>query len=242
MTQDHDWLTLHRVRFPEVVDGVGKPFPGPAAADLWRFAPQSATNDDGLVTFAHEIWGGFGLYPSREAAEEVLHAPDQHLPFLDQTVEAWHALAVPYAHRGVVKWRDEVETDSAISVASSDPKGPLVIMTTAGFTLPPDPDGMARIVDFVQGVLDVQEHYGTLPGNRRRGVFSAGGVDGREGCTMSLWESDADMLNAAYRSGVHKEQLARHQAEPMFDRSSFTRARVIASKGMWDGSDPVAGL
>lgn len=240
MAQTHDWLTLHWVRFPEVVDGLGKPLPGPSAAELWRFAPQSIANSEGMVTFAHETWGGFGLYPSREAAEAVLAAPSDHLPFLDRTVEAWHALAVPYAHRGAVKWRDEIETDSAITVAPSDPKGPLVILTTAGFDRPPEPDTMARFVDFTQGVLDVLDHYGTLPGNRRRGAFSAGGVDGREGCTMSLWESDQHMMNAAYRSGVHKQQLARHQADPMFDRSSFTRARVVASRGTWDGIDPAA--
>jgi len=50
------------------------------------------------------------------------------------------------------------------------------------------------------------------------------------------------MKRAAYKSGVHKAQLARHQGSALFDRSSFTRGRVMASRGAWGGVDPVSGL
>lgn len=50
------------------------------------------------------------------------------------------------------------------------------------------------------------------------------------------------MIGAAYKSGIHKAQLERHQSSPLFDHSSFTRARILASKGTWDGTDPIDEL
>lgn len=239
MSDCHHWLTLHTVRFAEALNGVNTPMPGPASADVWRFAPRLQLKPDG-ATCNDATWGGFALYDSQESAEAVFHDPAAHLPFLDRTVEAWHAIAVPYAHRGSVHWRSEVETDSAIRAALKDPKGTLAILTSAGFDTsngPPDP---ARLMRFFEGVRDVIEAYRTLPSNLQADVFPCGPVDGREGCTMSLWRSDKEMMAAAYKSGVHKRELDYQNEYSHFDRSSFTRARVIASKGTWGGVDPAA--
>lgn len=241
MIVDHDWLTLHRVKFSEEIDGNGNPMPGPKNAQLWRFAPYSPIGPNGFRTNISDIWGGFGLYKSKAEAEAVFSEPKEHLPFLDGVVEAWHSIVVPYAHRGAVKWRDTIEEDSAIRIAPVDPKGPLVIMTSAGYTNP-GPEDMERMKAFTAGIDAVINFYGTLPDNLRRAIFAAGAVDGREGCTMTLWRNDKAMMGAAYRSGVHKEQLAKHQDSALFDHSSFTRGRVVASKGIWDGADPVAEL
>jgi len=241
MTNNHDWLTLHRVKFSEEIDGNGNPMPGPADAQFWRFAPQSPTGPDGLRTNISDIWGGFGLYKSKAEAEAVFNDPKAHLPFLDRTAEAWHSIVVPYAHRGAVQWREMVEEDSAIKVAPVDPKGPLVVMTTAGHA-DPAPEDTDRMKAFIAGIDEVIDFYGSLPDNLRRGIFAAGAVDGLEGCTMTLWRNDKAMMGAAYKNGVHKEQLARHQHSALFDRSSFTRGRVVASRGTWDGVDPMAEL
>ena len=37
-------------------------------------------------------------------------------------------------------------------------------------------------------------------------------------------------------------QMDRSQGGAMFDYSSFTRGRIVASKGAWDGADPVAEI
>ena len=241
MANDHDWITLHRVKFPEVIDGAGKPLPGPANAQIWRFAPLSKIGANGHFTSRNDSWGGFALHSSRDEAKAVFDDPESHLPFLDRATEAWHAIAIPYTHRGAVKWRGVVQENSAISVAPVDPKGPLVVITSAGYT-DPGPEDEARIKAFCAGIMDVIDFYGTLPGNLRRGVFSGSGVDGREGCTISLWRDDISMMSAAYKSGAHKVQLDQHQSSALFDYSSFTRGRVIASKGAWDGMDPVDEL
>ncbi|MEZ5739045.1 MAG: hypothetical protein R3E68_05960 [Burkholderiaceae bacterium] len=186
-------------------------------------------------------WGGFGLYPSRAAAEAVFNSPDAYFTVQGRPIEEWHALVIPYAHRGGVKLRDEVQNDSAIKVAQEDPKGPLVILTTAGYTSR-GPAELPRIIKFFAGIEAVLAFYSTHPGNLRLAHFLGAGVDGRDGLTMTLWRDDESMYSAAYQEGEHRRQLNIHRDTPLFDRSSFTRARVVSSKGTWDGLDPVKAI
>ncbi len=211
--------------------------PGPRTADVWRFAPSSKIGPSGY-TCEDPVWGGFGLYTSRQDAEDVIKSPARPLPFLENAVEAWHGLVIPYAHRGAVKWREDVQTDSAIRPAAADPKGPLIVITSAGYDTA-ETATPSRVMAFVKAVQNMVDHYRTLPGNIRADVFSAGQVDGREGCTVSLWADDKAMMAAAYKGGEHKAQLDYHKATPHFDHSSFTRGRIVASTGTWDGADPV---
>ncbi|PWJ20457.1 hypothetical protein [Jannaschia seohaensis] len=237
----HDWIVFHRVRFATPINGTGAPLPGPAGATCWRFYPASPLGPDGMRTNVSAEWGGFGLYPSREAAEEVFAAPERHLPFLAEAEEAYHLLLVPYAHRGQVNWRGSVLDGETLAVAPEDPKGPLVVFTSAGYDNP-GPEDVPRIKTFLREVDNVVSYYGTLPGNLRRAVYSGPGVDGHDGMTVSLWRSDAAMLAAAYKDGHHRDQMEYQRDPGHFDRSSFTRARVLSSLGSWDGADPVAEL
>jgi hypothetical protein len=87
--------------------------------------------------------------------------------------------------------------------------------------------------------MEVRDYYATLPGNHRAAVYSGGRVDGRSGVTATLWASDQAMMNAAYRPGHHRTQMEYQRKVGHFDFSSFTRARILAAKGTWDGADPV---
>ncbi len=238
MTENHDWLTLHRVKFSDVIDGRGKPMPPPTNAQIWRFSPEAPLQENGFRACEGDIWGGFALYRSKREAEAVFDDPHAHMPFLDRAVTAWHALVLPYAHRGGVQWRDEVQHDSAIKVASSDPRGPLVVMTSAGY-IDPGPKDFARMKAFSFGIEDVLNYYGTLQGNLRHALFNGIDVDGREGITMTLWRDDMAMMAAAYKPGGHKDQLDIHSRSALFDHSSFTRGRVVASKGTWGDGNPI---
>jgi heme-degrading monooxygenase HmoA len=80
---------------------------------------------------------------------------------------------------------------------------------------------------------------GHAPGCIANQVFTPHTV-GDDGVTMSIWRDDASMLAAAYQKGDHRSQLDRHKALPLFDRSSFTRFRILESRGSWNGSDPAA--
>ena len=46
------------------------------------------------------------------------------------------------------------------------------------------------------------------------------------------------MLNASYRRDLHRNHVDRHKSTDVFDRSSFTRCRILDSSGQWNGIDP----
>lgn len=236
--QVNDFVVFHRVRFATPLNGVGHPLPGPKTAEAWRFYPAAVLGENGLPTFVSDEWGGFGIYRTQEAAEEVFMNPEEHLGFLDETVEAFHALAVPYAHHGKVDWRGEFLENATFAIAPSDPGGPLMVLTSAGYDNP-GPAEVPRIARFYEAVIEVRDYYATLPGNIRGAVYSGGRVDGRSGMTVTLWGSDEAMRTAAYRPGHHRTQMDYQRQVGHFDFSSFTRARILATKGSWDGGDPV---
>jgi hypothetical protein len=229
----HDWMTLHRMRFPRSFDATHDSFDAPSEATCWRFCPSLIVGENGLPTWNSDVWGGLGLYSSYRAAKEIFDAPEIHLPCVSDAIEQWHALLLPIAHRGEVKWRDAVELASAVRPANDDPGGRLVVITTAGYNSR-GADQFPRIAAFMQGILQVVEFYGGLEANLCSDVF-AGGFDERDGFTFSLWHDNASMQHAAYQPGVHRALMDRSRDGSLFDRSSFTRARLMASSGSWDG-------
>jgi len=146
-------MTLHRIRFARSFDATRDSFDAPSAAKCWRFCPSLVLGDNDLPTWNSGAWGGLGLYSSHQAAQDVFDAPATHLPCANEAIEQWHALLLPFAHRGEVKWRD-----------------------------------------------------------------------------------DATMQRAAYQPGVHRALMDRRRDGSLFGRSSFTRARLMASSGSWDGN------
>jgi hypothetical protein len=234
-TQGHDWITLHRFRFPVPVSARERTFAPVPGADVWRFCPQHSPGPDGLVTLVSDIWGGLGIWSDRAAAEAMLSDPGAAMPWLSEASAAWHCLALPVSHRGQVDWRGHVEDGTAIRPAPVDPGGPLAIVTSAGFRSRA-PEMLPRIRRFVAGVTEVMEWFERLPANLRRDVFN--GPDGRGGFTVSLWSDDDAMRTAAYHPGRHRGRIDEYRDGALMDYSSFTRLRVLDSRGDWDG-DPL---
>src|SRR5262249_27348936 len=100
------------------------------------------------------------------------------------------------------------------------------------------PDQRPRIARFVKGIQDVLDFYGAYDGNLRR-VSTNGGFDLRDGFTVTLWRDDKAMNQAEDGEGTHRTFIDMSRDGSLFDRSSFTRARIVRSSGSWDG-DPVA--
>jgi hypothetical protein len=236
---NHHWITLHRVRFPDRVSAHDQTFEAPALPECWRFCPGQDLGDNGLPTWTSDVWGGLGIHETRANAEAMIVNPAAHLPWLSEAVEDWHGLAIPVAHHGAVKWRAGVEEDSALRTASGPQPGQMIVVTTAGFNSR-DPGQIPRITRFAKGVQEVIDYYGTREGNIRLDVFN-GGFDGRDGFTLTIWNDDKAMIAAAYKPGVHKAWMDQSKDGSLFDRSSFTRARLVSSYGTWDGS-PVVGI
>jgi hypothetical protein len=143
-----------------------------------------------------------GIYDRRDEAETMLAAAREQLPFLGETVEEWHAVLVPFTHRGQVNWRGIVEDGTAIHVGSNPPAGPLAVITSAGYNAR-TPDQRPRIVRFVKGIQEALDFYGAHDGNLRR-PSTSGGFDSREGFTVTLWRDDKAMTQAAYGEGMHR--------------------------------------
>jgi|LGOV01.1.fsa_nt_gb hypothetical protein len=198
-----------------------------------------SVGDDGLPLWDSDTWCGLAVHGSKAEAEAMFKAPEDYLPLHSTTVEHWHALAIPVTHRGSLNWHGEVETNSAIRTADEDPKGPLMVLTTAGY-ISRDAETIPRIRRFMRGVEDVIDFFGEQDANVRRDVFN-GGFDQKEGFTISLWKNDEAMMKTAYWQGIHRTLMDESRDGSMFDRSSFTRARIVSSSGSWDG-DPLLSM
>lgn len=235
----YSWLTVHRVHFKSEHTAMdfGLP-PGPPGAAAWRFGPHAPLGDDGFRTRISQEWGGIAFYDSRAAAEAVIADPSAHLGFLEETDEDWHALAAVVSDRGRRDWATTTESTPELAPLDSDPGGRLAVITTAGYEPRPDGSLDPRVKPFLAKIAEVVRHYGTLEDNLARCLFNANGWP--SGMTFTIWKTDAGMMKAAYREGTHAAYLRQHRAEPMFDFSSFTRLRLLASSGSWDGADPAA--
>jgi hypothetical protein len=109
----------------------------------------------------------------------------------------------------------------------------LAVITSAGYNGRPA-DNRPRIERFVKGIQDVLGFYGECGGNLRR-ASTNGGFDARDGFTVTLWRDDKAMTQAAYGEGAHRTFMDMSRDGSLFDRSSFTRARLVMSSGSWDG-------
>jgi len=123
------------------------------------------------------------------------------------------------------------------TLATHERHGALFVMTTAGVRVGPALD-MARVIDFRVHVDKVHAWLQTVDGRVASQVFAPHTV-GDDGVTMSLWRSDAAMVNAMYRPGTHRTQIERQKRDVLADRTSFTRLRVLQTRGRWGGVDPV---
>src|SRR5690606_14197980 len=155
--------------------------------------------------------------------------PGRFMPFLGETIEAWHALLLPVAHRGECNHFDRECPGPLVQPHDDDPGGPLVVMTTAGFDLGPDLD-MDRVVDFRRNVDRVRLSAAAADGNLARQVF-APHTPGDDGVTITVWRDDAAMSAFAYRPGEHRGQIDRYKRERTADRTSFTRLRAARTRG-----------
>jgi hypothetical protein len=60
--------------------------------------------------------------------------------------------------------------------------------------------------------------------------------------TFTLWRSAAAMRDFAYtRGGAHSAAIAADRDRPFHHESAFVRFRPYASRGSWDGRDPLSG-
>lgn len=231
------FATVHRIRFRDVTTPEMLPLAAnPVSALSWKIGSSGPVGANGY-RLPGPVWYAVGLYRELAEAQAGVASRLEYLPFLPEAVESWHAVLAPFAHKGECNHLDRSQPGSLFEVGSPDSGGSCLVITTAGFVLGPD-FKVERAIDFRRHVDMTEERLRQADGCRRTGVFTPHTV-GDDGMTISIWRDDASMLAAAYRPGPHRAQVDRHLAEPVVDRTSFTRFRVLDSCGQWDGADPL---
>jgi heme-degrading monooxygenase HmoA len=202
----------------------------------WKFGPDGPVGPNGY-RLPSDVWCGVALFADEAAAEAAFERPDRHVPSLSNTLENWHALLRPIAHRGECNHLSREQPGLIFDVDGEDTGGPLFVMTTAGFNIGPDLD-FARVVDFRVNVDKVHDSLQSVAGRIASQVFTPHTV-GDDGVTMTFWRSDEDMIATMYRPGAHRTQMERYKQSKTADRTSFTRFRVLRTAGTWGGEDPM---
>lgn len=231
------FATVHWMRFASVM--TPEHFPvveRPGACIGWKIGWDGPLGGDGM-RLPSEVWCAVALFADAESGRSALSSLDKFLPFASQAVECWHALLLPVTHRGACNHLDRDDPGLIFEPARSDPGGPVLVMTTAGFDLGPTFD-LARVVDFRQNVDRVRQWMGAAPGFVVAQVLTPQ-TRGDDGVTMSLWSDDSTMASVMYGPGAHRTQLDRYRKEKTADRTSFTRLRVLETSGTWHGVDPL---
>jgi len=208
----------------------------PAGALSWKIGSSGPVGPNGY-RLPGNVWCAVGLYSELDAAQTALQTKDQFMSFLTDAIESWHALLLPIMHRGECNHLDRTQPGTLFEVDQNDPGGPCMVITTAGFEGGPELK-IERVIDFRRNVDMTNEWMAKTDGCLASQVFTPHTV-GDDGFTMSIWRDDACMLKAAYHPGIHRSQLDQHKKENAFDRSSFTRFRVMDTCGQWNGRDPV---
>ncbi len=115
---------------------------------------------------------------------------------------------------------------------------PFVALTSAGFETGPALD-MGRVRDFSNGVNALRTSTTGIEGLRGQESFFFPDVLELDAWKVSFWRDDAALRAFAYAGGVHEMQMDRYRELHTADRTSFTRAVALETRGSWHGADPV---
>jgi hypothetical protein len=227
------WLRFQEVTTPEQLSLSGRP----EGALSWKIGPCGPVGPNGY-RLPSNIWCAVGLFRDVAAARAAFDGKRLFMPFVSSATESWHQLLLPIRHHGECNHIDRECPGELFEVPSTDPGGPVMVITTAGFRFGPELK-MERVIEFRRNVDVVDAWIQQAEGCLASKPFTPHTI-GDDGFTMSVWRDDACMLNASYRAGAHRMQIDRHKSENAFDRSSFTRFRILDACGQWDGRDPIA--
>ncbi|GLQ15982.1 hypothetical protein [Maritalea porphyrae] len=232
----YSWLTIHLAHFPKPLSSTDISFAGPPMAKAWRCGPDSPIGKDGFRTEISNIWAALGFYDDENTALQGLKHAANKLDFSNKSTENWHGLLAVVAHRGGVDFSTKQEPHPNLEALDTDPDGVMAVLTSAGYQGFDETD-FDRAREFVRKVEDVRAFYKSLGANVVRQIFNPIGTP--DGASFTVWRNSPDMLAAAYKDGTHRSMIDQHKAQPMFDRSSFTRFRLLQSIGTWEGIDPL---
>ncbi|MEP6924700.1 MAG: spheroidene monooxygenase [Pyrinomonadaceae bacterium] len=218
------------------------------SAKVWAFAQMGLANFDLGKTSGLQFWkllgtgngGGFSLNPnwSRYGLLAVWETPEAADDFFDKSKlmqkyrrradEIWTVKMLPTRAHGL--WSG---TNPFPSLAEKKADAPVAVLTRAKIHW----NKLHRFWSFVPSTSRELSAARNLIASI--GIGEAPFV---RQATFSLWQSEDDVQNFAYKSPVHREVVKLTRQEKWYSEDLFARFTPIASEGNWNGRNPLAGL
>jgi hypothetical protein len=220
------------------LDPLAVPAPVGDAA-MWALGADEGGN---FGTRTAETWLALALHPTAESADAVFDHGREATPFFAEAAETWSAVLQPFAHRGEINWLDPAEPGLVFDVGPELGDGePFVVITSAGWRLD-EHFSLDKALDFGRGVAEVRRSMAEAEGLYFQHAFGIDDHLGVDSPTVTMWRDDPAMRAFAYRPGTHKTEIDHYRAQVNADRTSFTRLRVLRSRGSVQGYEPVAAV
>ncbi|NKZ04303.1 spheroidene monooxygenase [Actinomadura latina] len=175
-------------------------------------------------------WALFAVWDGEPALEEFLARSPVAGRWREEAAESWHVRLAPLGSRGRWGGRDPF---AAAGPARSAGDGPVAVLTRASIR-------PGRLRAFYRSVPDVDRDL-----RRQEGCLASIGVGewplARQ-ATFSLWRDETAMTRFAYRTDAHRAVIGRVRGEDWYAEELFARFTPYASRGTWDGRDPLHAL
>ncbi|MEJ8802364.1 spheroidene monooxygenase [Pontibacter sp. H249] len=171
-------------------------------------------------------YGMLCTWQSEEAADNFLNRSALMQEYNNHTFESWTVKLLPYQSHG--QWDKQEPFSPTLSEKYND--GPIAVLTRASINWRALP-GFWKFVPKTSKALDnavgliCSIGLGELPFVRQ--------------ATFSIWESMEAMRQYAYKNPLHQEVMRRTRSENWYSEELFARFKPIASKGTWNGVDPL---
>ena len=233
------FVTITIARFDELT-AVDAPAARPPAGEpmMWAVGADELAAGTDFGTQQAYSWVALGLHPSGRSAHALFEAERETTPVFPDAAEVWSAVLQPYSHHGIVNWLEPTDPGLVFEPGPRPQEGAqFVVITSAGWTL----DGrfdVNKAIDFGRGVNSVRSDMKGVDGLYFQHGFNFPGLLTVDGPTVTMWRDDNATRAFAYRTGTHKTEMDHYRLHDTADRSSFTRLRVLRSRGSVQGYTP----
>jgi hypothetical protein len=232
-------VSVHLARFAEPSDIASRQAAAPDGATVWKVGGDQRRASDTTREVANEFVA-IGVHPTRDSADACAAAA---LAAFDGAIEQWSGVLRPVRSIGHLNWAG---TDDHRLPCVPGPRvdGPMVVMTSVGWDLGEgfrveDAIEFGDRVELVRRTMGFPSLDTPVPGLRSQQSFGFPGIIVDDPITLTFWDDEAAMRAFAYDAGPHRTEMDRFRAEPIADRTSFTRFAPVASDGTWRGRDPL---
>ncbi|WP_242608933.1 spheroidene monooxygenase [Actinomadura formosensis] len=172
-------------------------------------------------------WALFAVWDGEPALEEFLARSPVARRWRAEAEESWHVRLAPLGSRG--RWGGRDPFAAAVAAPGAG-DGPVAVLTRASIR-------PSRLVPFYRSVPGVDREL-----RGQDGCLASVGVGewplARQ-ATFSLWQDEAAMTRFAYRAAAHRTVIGRVRGEDWYAEELFARFVPYASRGTWDGRDPL---